>query len=85
MPEVADGAGILFDPNKPESIRRCMEEILFDAELKARQERLGLQRAAHFSWRKSARATLDIYKEVAEVRTGREKTRVSAPLAARPH
>ena len=85
MPEVADGAGLLFDPLKPESIRRCMEDILFDAELKARQERLGVQRAAHFNWRKSARATLDIYKEVAEVRTGRGKTRVSAPLTARPH
>jgi len=84
MPEVADGAGILFDPREPESIRRCMEEILLDAELKARQERLGLQRATHFSWKKSARATLDIYREVAEARTGREKTRVSIPLAARP-
>jgi glycosyltransferase involved in cell wall biosynthesis len=84
MPEVADGAGILFDPGNPESIRHCMEDILLDSELKARQERLGLQRAAHFSWRKSARATLDIYKEVAEARTGREQTRVSVPLAARP-
>ncbi len=85
MPDVADGAGILFNPSKPESIRHCMEEILLDTELRARQERLGLQRAAYFSWRKSARATLDIYKEVAEARTGREKTSVSAPLAARPH
>ncbi|HKD08481.1 MAG TPA: glycosyltransferase family 1 protein [Bryobacteraceae bacterium] len=85
MPEVADGAGILFNPNDPEDIRRCMEDILLDPELKARQERLGLHRAAHFSWQKSARATLDIYKEVAEVRTSREKVRVSVPLAARPH
>jgi hypothetical protein len=27
-------------------------------------ERLGLQRAAAFSWKKSARATLDVYQEV---------------------
>jgi hypothetical protein len=27
-------------------------------------ERLGVQRAAHFSWQKSARATLDVYAEV---------------------
>jgi hypothetical protein len=35
-------------------------------------ERLGLQRAAGFSWKKSARATLDVYKQVVAAATGRE-------------
>jgi len=28
-------------------------------------ERLGLQRAAHFSWQKTAQQTLDVFHEVA--------------------
>ena len=64
MPEVAEGAGLLFDPRNPTSIARAMADILFDTELRERIESRGLQRAAHFNWRKSARATLDVYREV---------------------
>ncbi len=61
MPEVADGAGLLFDPHQTGEITRALKDILLDAELRARMERLGLQRAAGFTWKKSARATLDVY------------------------
>ena len=64
MPEVADGAGLLFDPHQAGEITRALRDILLDSELRARMERLGLQRAAAFSWKKSAHATLDVYKEV---------------------
>jgi len=64
MPEVADGAGLLFDPRNPASIARAIADILLDSELRERIERRGLQRAAHFNWRKSAQATLDVYREV---------------------
>jgi len=64
MPEVADGAGLLFNPHMTGDIMRGMADILRDSELRARMERLGVQRAAHFSWQKSARATLDVYAEV---------------------
>jgi glycosyltransferase involved in cell wall biosynthesis len=70
MPEVADGAGLLFDPHDIEDIKRCIEDILVDPELRARKERLGVQRAAYFSWQKSARTTLDVYREVVEERAG---------------
>ncbi len=73
MPEVADGAGILFDPHSVDEIERAMSDILLDPELRARKERLGLQRAASFSWQKSARATLDVYREVVEERRGSGK------------
>ena len=64
MPEVADGAGLLFDPHQTGEITRALKDILLDAELRGRLERLGLQRAAGFTWKKSARATLDVYREV---------------------
>jgi glycosyltransferase involved in cell wall biosynthesis len=64
MPEVADGAGLLFDPRNPASIARAIGDILLDSELRQRMEGRGLQWAAHFNWRKSALATLDVYREV---------------------
>ena len=81
MPEVADGAGILFDPHSVDEIKRAMSDILLDSELRARKERLGLQRAASFSWQKSARATLDVYREVVEERHGTRKMAAAASLA----
>ena len=64
MPEVADGAGLLFDPHQTGEVTRALKDILLDSELRGRMERLGLQRAASFTWKKSARATLEVYKEV---------------------
>lgn len=70
MPEVADGAGLLFNPHQIEEITRAMRDILLDSELRGRMERLGLQRAAGFTWKKSARATLDVYEEVVAAACG---------------
>jgi len=66
MPEVADGAGILFDPYSNSEMVRAVADLLLDAELRARMERLGLQRASRFSWRATAQRTLEVYQEVAE-------------------
>jgi glycosyltransferase involved in cell wall biosynthesis len=66
LPEVVDGAALLFDPYATDEITRAMADLLLDAELKARMERLGLQRAAHFSWQQTARQTMDVFCEVAE-------------------
>src|SRR5215471_3574401 len=66
LPEVVDGAAILFDPYAEDEIVRTIADLLLDPQLKARMERLGLQRAAHFSWQKTAQKTLEVYFEVAE-------------------
>src|SRR3954465_12636339 len=66
LPEVVDGAAILFDPFSADEMVRALADLLLDAELRARMERLGLQRAAHFSWQKTAERTLDVFREVAE-------------------
>jgi glycosyltransferase involved in cell wall biosynthesis len=68
MPEVADGAGILFDPGSKSEIARALADILLDAELRARLERRGLQRAPQFTWTRTAERTLEIYQDVAEAR-----------------
>jgi glycosyltransferase involved in cell wall biosynthesis len=76
LPEVADGAALLFDPYSVEEIARAMADVLLDSELRTRMERLGLQRAAHFSWQKSAQKTLDVFYEVAGM------SRLKAPAAS---
>jgi glycosyltransferase involved in cell wall biosynthesis len=65
MPEVADGAGILFDPESTKEMYRALADILLNQELRMRLERLGIQRAAQFSWDQAARRTLDVYYDVA--------------------
>lgn len=83
LPEVADGAGLLFDPHSADEIARAMRDLLIDPELRARMERLGMQRSTRFSWQKSAQQTLRIYHEVAE-RAWPARNRVrSAPVSRR--
>jgi glycosyltransferase involved in cell wall biosynthesis len=65
LPEVVDGAAILFDPRSPHETVRAIADLLLSPELKTRMERLGLQRAAHFSWQRTAQKTLEIFSEVA--------------------
>jgi glycosyltransferase involved in cell wall biosynthesis len=66
LPEVVDGAAILFDPYALDEIVRALADLLLDRELRARMERLGLQRAAHFSWQKTAQRTLEVFHDVLE-------------------
>jgi glycosyltransferase involved in cell wall biosynthesis len=65
MPDVANAAAILFDPEKPAEIARAMRDVLRNPELRTRMERLGVQRASLFTWERTARQTLDIYHQVA--------------------
>ncbi len=66
LPEVVDGAALLFDPYGVEEMVRAIADILVDGELRGRMERLGLQRAAQFSWQKTASRTLEVFHEVME-------------------
>jgi glycosyltransferase involved in cell wall biosynthesis len=65
MPEVADAAGILFDPGSNEEMVRAIRDVLLDPQLRARLERLGSHRASLFSWGRAAERTLEVYARVA--------------------
>jgi len=65
IPEVADSAALLFDPNSDDEIALALRDLLLNPELRQRMERLGMQRAAMFSWEKTASKTLDLYYAVA--------------------
>jgi glycosyltransferase involved in cell wall biosynthesis len=64
MPEVADAAAVLFDPTSIEEMARAIRDVLLDPELRGRLKRLGVQRAAMFTWERAARRTLDVYYDV---------------------
>jgi glycosyltransferase involved in cell wall biosynthesis len=65
MPEVADSAALLFNPESQEEIVRAMRDLLLDIDLRTRMERLGHARASLFTWDRTARHTLGIYYQVA--------------------
>lgn len=68
MPEVAGSAALTFDPHSTEAMMMSMRDLLRNSELRARKERLGQQNASRFSWKGTAKQTLDVYYEVAGVR-----------------
>ena len=65
MREVADSAALLFDPTSRQELVFAMRDLLLNPELRQRMERLGVQRAATFSWMSSAAKTLEVYYRVA--------------------
>ncbi|MBM3796736.1 MAG: glycosyltransferase family 4 protein [Acidobacteria bacterium] len=81
--EVADGAGITFDPASLAEMVRALRDLLVESELRTRMERLGLQRAHGFQWKDAAAKTLAVYYEVAEKRRGAPSPRVSVAIAGR--
>ena len=86
MPEVADGAAILFDPHSTEQMARAIRDVLLDSELRTRLERLGTQRAAQFSWEQAARRTLEVYYDVAGGEHGEARRRLGrAMMSTRVH
>jgi glycosyltransferase involved in cell wall biosynthesis len=83
LPEVVDGAALQCDPYSLDEIVRAIADLLLDTELRARMERLGLQRAAHFSWQKTAQQTLDVFRAVAESARPALQTAVLPPVVSR--
>jgi glycosyltransferase involved in cell wall biosynthesis len=61
MPETAGGAALLADPEDPVSIGQAIVRAL-EAD-GGRRER-GLLRAGEFTWRQTAKETLEVYREV---------------------
>ena len=60
--ETAGGAAVLVDPVDVASIARGIEEAMAR---RAELRRLGLARAQAFNWDETARATVEVYREVA--------------------
>jgi len=64
LPEVAGEAALLFDPRSEEAIADALRRLLTDEALCERLRRLGLERAARFTWERTAKGTLASYARV---------------------
>lgn len=65
LPEVIGDAGILVDPEDIRQLADAMMQALEDEKLRKKMREKGLQRARAFSWRETARQTLELYEKVA--------------------
>ena len=62
MPEVLGDAGILLDPSDEDGWTRAIVSLLSGGETRERLRVAGLRRAAEFTWDRTARFTLDVYR-----------------------
>ena len=67
IPEVADDAAILLDPNDDAGWAEAIE-ALFDPAVSGRLRAAGVRRAAAFTWQRAATATIDVYRQALEER-----------------
>jgi glycosyltransferase involved in cell wall biosynthesis len=64
LPEITGNVGVKIDPEQPEHTARKIEALLEDPVASAERARLGIRRAAAFSWDACARATLNVYRTI---------------------
>ena len=65
LPEVAGDAAMFVNPGNVFDIARGIRDVLTDEPLRAELIRRGRVQAARFSWERSARQVLEIYRDVA--------------------
>ncbi|RRB04075.1 glycosyltransferase family 4 protein [Larkinella rosea] len=64
LPEVAGSAALYFDPENPDSIREAVGRILDSPDLRQDLIRRGRERLQQFSWEKTVRETLALYRDL---------------------
>lgn len=65
LPEVVGDAGLLVEP-EPAALAAGIRQLLADEDLRVRLRNQGFERAATFSWERTARTLLELYHGVAE-------------------
>jgi glycosyltransferase involved in cell wall biosynthesis len=66
LPEICDKATIMVDPYKTDDIARGIKEVLDNKLVRAALQKKGLAQAKKFSWKKTAKETIDVYRKVVE-------------------
>ncbi len=80
MAEIAEDAALLVDPYDVDEIAEAMYRVLTDENLRKDLIKKGLERASQFSWERTARETLAVYKKACKKRiVQKRRTVFSAP------
>ena len=64
LPEVVGDAAIMVDPYDVDALARAMRKVLTNEGLRKAMIEKGLAQAKKFSWEKTAKETLEVYKKV---------------------
>lgn len=65
LPEVAGGAALYFDPQRPEELASRFQELAADPALRSRLVEAGRARLAEYSWHRTAQETLRAFEAAA--------------------
>jgi len=68
LPEVVGDAALLVDPYNVRALAHAIQHLLRDEELRNKLIEKGYERVKLFSWEKTARETLEVYKAVMKER-----------------
>jgi glycosyltransferase involved in cell wall biosynthesis len=64
LPEVVGDAALIVDPYDIDALAVMIKRALFDEDLRTDLRRRGMQRAAQFTWERTACETLEVYRHV---------------------
>ena len=64
LPEVVGDAGITVDPTDVPALANALSRVLCDAGLHGEMRRKSLQRAAQFTWQRTAELTIESYRKI---------------------
>ncbi|NCO37811.1 MAG: glycosyltransferase family 1 protein [Armatimonadetes bacterium CG_4_10_14_3_um_filter_66_18] len=68
LPEIASGAAVLVDPLSTECLAEAIADLVQDESLRRRLAEAGRERARRFTWERTARQTLAVYRAAAGAR-----------------
>ncbi|MBC7235633.1 MAG: glycosyltransferase family 4 protein [Chloroflexi bacterium] len=69
LPEVGQDAALYFCPTDTEELYTTLRHLLGNDDLRAELGRRGIERAARFSWARTAQETVKVYQRVIESRS----------------
>jgi glycosyltransferase involved in cell wall biosynthesis len=64
MPEFVGDSGLLIDPNDISGIQNALGDLLMNDQLRIELSGRALKRSKEFTWKETARKTLDVYRRV---------------------
>jgi len=64
MPEVVGNAGEYFDPSSAEDMAEAIERVVYSPGRSLELTELGSKRIRHFTWKRCAEKTIDIYRNL---------------------
>lgn len=64
--EIAEDAAVFFDPKDPEDMASVLEDVLTKPSFQKELSEKGLLHVKNFSWEKTARETINVYKKVVD-------------------